>query len=80
MLKIIPSGRINVTKNALVFLSRAPTHHSFNFHSQFLYELKHMVLLSKTVCGILNFRFRFAFIKAYILVHQKVLTLDFKTS
>ena len=46
------------------FLSQAPTHHSFTFNLRFLYELKHKVRLSKTVCGI----FRFVFIKVYIFV------------
>ena len=50
-------------KKALFFPPRTPTHHSFTFNSQFLYELKHMVHLSKTVCGIFHFRFRLAFIK-----------------
>ena len=44
------------------FLSRAPTHHSFTFNLPFLYELKHTVCLSKTVCGIFHFRFRFVLI------------------
>ena len=35
-------------KNAIVFLSGAPTHHSFNFNLRFLYELKH-VRVSKTI-------------------------------
>ena len=52
------------------FLSRAPTHHSFTFNLRFLYELKHKVRLSKTVCGIFHFRFRFVFIKVYIFVQQ----------
>ena len=43
-----PSDKINVTKNALFFLSRAPTHHSFTFNL-------HKVCLSKTVCGIFHF-------------------------
>ena len=51
MLKKIPSDKINGTKNALFFLSRAPTHHSFTFNLRFLYELKHKLRLSKTVCG-----------------------------
>ena len=55
MLKKVPSDKINVTKNAFYFLSRAPTHHSFTFNSRFLYELKHKVYLSKTVRGILHF-------------------------
>ena len=31
MLKKFPSDKIKMTKNALSFLSRAPTHHSFTF-------------------------------------------------
>ena len=50
------------------FLSRAPTHHSFTFNSQFLYELH----LSKTVCGIFYFRFCLVFVKLYTFVQQKV--------
>ena len=70
MLKEIPSNKINGTKTAFFFPSRAPTHHSFTFNLQFLYELKHNVRLSKIVCGIFHFRFRFVFIKAYIFVQQ----------
>ena len=75
MLKKFPSDKINVTKNALFFLSRTPTRHSFTFNSQFLYELKHKVHLSKTVCGILHFQFRLVIIKVYIFVQQKAWTL-----
>ena len=71
MLKKFPSDKINVTKNALLFLSQAPTYHSFTFHLQFLYVLKHMVHLSKTMCGILHFQFRLIFINLYIFVQQK---------
>ena len=71
MLKKFPSLKVNSTKNALFFLSRASTHHSFTFNLQFLYELKHMVYLSKSVCGIFRFRFRLAFIELYIFVQQK---------
>ena len=49
MLKTYPSDKINVTKN--YFLSQTPTHHSFTLNSQFLYELKHKVHLSKSVGG-----------------------------
>ena len=66
MLKKIPSDKINSTKNAIFFLSRASTHHSFTFNFRFLYEMEHKVCLSKTVFGIFNFRFRFVFIKVYI--------------
>ena len=63
MLKKYPSDKTNVTKNAIFFYSRAPTHHSFTFNSQYLYEPKHKPHLSKTVCGIFHFRFRLVFIK-----------------
>ena len=36
--------------------------HSFTFNSQFLYELKRKVHLSKTLCGISHFRFSLVFI------------------
>ena len=75
MLKNFPSDKMSVTNNALFFLLRAPTHHSFTFNSQFLYELKHLVHLSKNVCGIFHFRFPFVFIKVYICVQQKAWTL-----
>ena len=68
MLKKFPSDKINSIKNALFFYSRAPTHYSFTFNVLFLYELKHMARLSKTVCEIFHFRFPFIFIKVYIFV------------
>ena len=61
---------MNGTKNALFFLPRAPTHHSFTFDLQLLYELKQKAPLSKPVRGIFNFRYRFVFIEVYIYVHQ----------
>ena len=75
MLKKIPSDKINGTKNAPIFLSSAPAHHSFTFNLRFLHELKRKVRLSKTVCGIFYFRFRFVFIKVYIFVQQNAWTL-----
>ena len=75
MLKKFPSDKINVRENDLFFLSRAPIHHTFTFHSQFLYVLKHMVHLSKVVCCIFHFRFCLVFIKVYIFAQQKLLTL-----
>ena len=75
MLKKIPSDKINGTKNALFFLSRAPTHHSFTFNLWFLYEQKHKVRISKTVYGISHFQFRSVFIKVYIFVQQNAWTL-----
>ena len=43
MLKKFPSDKIRSAKNVLLFLSRAPTHHSFTFSLRFLFELKHRV-------------------------------------
>ena len=63
--------QINITKNAHFFLLRAPTHHSFTFNLRFLYELKHKLRLSKTVCRIFHFRVSFIFIKVYIVVPKK---------
>ena len=71
MLKKVSSDKINGTKKALFFLLRAPTHHSFNFNLRFLYELKHKVRLSKTVCEI----FHFVFVKVYVYVQQNAWTL-----
>ena len=75
MLQKFPSDKINGTKNALFFLSQAPSHHSFIFNYPFLYELKRKVCLSKSVCGIFHFQFCFVFIKVYIFVQQEVWTL-----
>ena len=75
MLKKSPSEKINGTKDALFFLSRAPTHKSLPFNLRFLYELKHNVRLSKTVSGIFHFCFLFVFIEVYIFVQQNAWTL-----
>ena len=76
MLKKIPSSdKINVTKNELFFLSRAPTHYSFTFNPRFLYELKHKVCLSKNVYGIIHFQIRFDFIEVYNFSQEKSWTL-----
>ena len=75
MLKYFPSDKIKGTKNALFFLSRAPTHHNFAFNLRFLYKLKHKGRLSKTICGIFHFQFRFDFIKVYIFIQQNAWTL-----
>ena len=77
ILKKFPSNKINGTKNALSFLWRAPTHHSFTFNFLFLYELKHKVRLSKTVCGVFHFRFGFflIFVQVYFFVQQIAWTL-----
>ena len=62
-------------KKCPVFLSRAPTPCSFTSHLRFLYELNHNVSLSKTVCAIFHFKFRFVFIKVYIFVQKNAWTL-----
>ena len=71
ILKMFPSDRINVTKNAHFFLSAAWTHHSFTFNSEILCKLKCKSLVSKSVCAIFHFWSRFVFIKNYIFVRQK---------
>ena len=73
--KKIPSDKINGTKNALILLLQASAHHSFTFNLWFLYELKHKVRLSKAVCEIFHFRFRFVFIKIYSFFRQNAWTL-----
>ena len=71
--------QINRTKNAFFLLLGVPTHHSFTFDSPFLYDLKHKVRLSKSMCGIFHFRFPFSFfINIYIFVQQKVWILTLK--
>ena len=75
MLKEFLSDKINVmnvTKIALFSFASSSS-------SQILYDLKHKVHLSKTVCGIFHFRFRLVIIKVYIFVQQKAWTFDFKT-
>ena len=80
MLKKCPLDEINGTEKALFFLSRAPTYHSFNFNSRFLYQLKYNVPLSKSMCEIFDFRFLFVFIKVIFLLNKKYELFDFKTS
>ena len=75
MLKKFPSDKLNGTKKAISFLSRAPTHHSSAFNLRFLYELKHKVFFCKTVRGTFHFRFRFVFTKVYIFVQQNAWTI-----
>ena len=56
MLKKFPSDKIKGTKNTIFFLSLTPAHESFTFNLRFLYELKHKVHLSNSVCWIFHFR------------------------
>ena len=81
MLKEFSSDKISGTKNALFFISRAPTHHSFTFNLRFFYELKQKVRLSENARGIFHFRLCFVFIEIYIFLFNKMRELfDFKTS
>ena len=75
ILKKFTSDKIVGTKNAHIFFSWAPTHHSFTFGLRFLHELKHKVRLSKSLCGIFHFRLRFVFIKVYIFAQKNAWTL-----
>ena len=75
MLKKFPSDKTHDTKNALVFLSQAPTRYSVIFNLRFLYELRHKFCLSKTVYGIFHFQFHFVFFSVYIFVKQNAWTL-----
>ena len=70
MLKKFASNKINGTKNALFFLSRAQTHQSFTFNLRFLYELKYKGRHSEIVCRIFHFRFHFVFTQIYISVQK----------
>ena len=57
MLKKFPSDKINVTKTALFFLSRALTHCSFTFNLQFSYKLnKRLISLNLSVGFSILFR------------------------
>ena len=78
MLRKILLDKISDTKDTLFLLSRAPTHHSFTFNLQFLYELKQQVCLSNTVCGTFHFWSRSAFIKVYIFVQNARTILLYK--
>ena len=52
------------------FFWLTPTQHSIIFNLRLLYDLKHKVRLSKTVCGVFDFPFCFIFIKVYTFVQQ----------
>ena len=71
MLKKFLSDKINVTKNALFFLSQAPTHHSFTYNSQFLYELKHSLISLKLCAGFPIFNFVSFLFKFIFLFNKK---------
>ena len=71
MLKNFLPTKQGLQKNALSLLSLGPTHHSVTFSSRFLYELKHKVHLSKSVCAIFHFSFHLLYMKVYIFVNKK---------
>ena len=52
MIKKIASDKIN--KECTLFSFANSTHHSFTSDSQCLYELKHKVHFSKSVCGVFH--------------------------
>ena len=75
MLKALLLGKIKFTKKALFFLWRAPTHHSRTFDSQFSYELKHIIYLSKTDC-VWGFLFSIPSLYFYSTKNMDSLTLN----
>ena len=42
----------------------------FFLNSRFLYELKHKIRFSKSMCGIFHYPFHLVFVKVYIFVQQ----------
>ena len=65
----------NCYKKCSLFSFLSPNLSVLQFYLRFLYELKHKVHLSKTVCESFHFRFQFVFIKVYIFVQEKAWTL-----
>ena len=81
MFKKFPLDKINVTKNAPLFFRELQLIHSFTLNSQFLYDLKHKIHISKTVLWSFHFQFHLAFIKVYInFFNKKDELFDFETS
>ena len=79
-MKKLPYDKISGTKNPIFFLLRDSTHHRFTFNLLFLYELKHISRLSKTVTGIFYFRLRFVLLKFIFLFNRMHELFDFKRS
>ena len=67
-------------KNAVFFLLRAPTHHTFTFNLRFLYELKHKFRLSKLYMGFPIFDFTSLLLKFVFLFNKMHGLFDLKTS
>ena len=82
MLKNVPLEKINVTKNAFLFLSRAPpVRRSFTVDSRFSYN-PNIKFVSLEMClGFSIFDFTFFFKLKFMFLFNKMLGLfDFKTS
>ena len=79
MLNKFISDKINGTKNAPFFRSRALTRHSSTFNLRFLHELTHKVCLSKTAYGIFQLRFRLFLLKFMFLFNKLYELFVFKT-
>ena len=62
------------------FFLRVPTHHSFTFNLQFLYELKHKIRLSETVGGFSILDSILFLLKIIHLLNKMNRLFDFKTS
>ena len=74
-LTIVTSKKISKMSNyvlilSIFFLIMIIRNLQCTFNMQFLYDLRHKIRLSKIVCGIFHFRFRFVFIKVYIFLQQ----------
>ena len=74
-LTIVTSKKISKMSNyvlilSIFFLIMRIRNLQCTFNIQFLYDLRHKIRLSKIVCGIFHFRFRFVFIKVYIFLQQ----------
>ena len=78
ILKQFRSDKIKDTKNAFFLLSRAPAYHSLSHYFYFVIPIFADAegRLSKTVCGIFHFQFRFIFSKVSIFVQQNAWTLS----
>ena len=80
MLKKFPSDKINVTKNALFFFRELQLITVIlSIRNSYRYELKHKFHLSKTVCGIFDFRFRLVFVEVYICSTKSMDSLTLKS-
>ena len=69
-LRKISFGQNKLYKKCSFFLSQAPAYHSFTFNLRFLYELKHRVRLSKTLCRIFHYWLHSVIIFLYIFVFR----------